>query len=199
MLHAVAHDDSDEYEDRGIYLLRKACKDGLGNELCKRSCVLFISWTSRVLGIALRFVHTNIVARDWERLAEFYVRVFSCIPVPPERRLSGRWLERATGIPGAKIRGTHLKLPGHGNEGPTLEIFQYYIGGKGSNRSVNSPGFAHIAFYVDDIEAVREAILEAGGSAVGELVRTVVPSVGEIEFAYMRDPEGNVIEIQHIR
>jgi len=49
-----------------------------------------MSWTSRVLGIALRFVHTNIVARDWERLAEFYVRVFGCTPVPPERCLSGR-------------------------------------------------------------------------------------------------------------
>ena len=165
----------------------------------KRSRVLFMSWTSRVLGIALRFVHTNIVARDWERLAEFYVRVFGCTPVPPERCLSGRWLERATGIPGAKIRGMHLRLPGHDDEGPTLEIFQYDVAGEASNRSVNSPGFAHIAFYVDDVEAVRDAILEAGGSAVGELVRTDIPSVGEIEFAYMRDPEGNVIEIQHIR
>ena len=149
--------------------------------------------------IALRFVHTNVVARDWERLAEFYVRVFGCTPVPPERRLSGRWLERATAIPGAGIRGAHLRLPGYGDEGPTLEIFQYDVGGEGSNRSVNSPGFAHIAFYVNDVEAVREAILEAGGSAVGELVRTNIPSVGEIEFAYMRDPEGNFIEIQHIR
>jgi len=147
----------------------------------------------------LRFVHTNVVARDWERLAEFYVRVFGCTPVPPERRLSGRWLERATAIPGAGIRGAHLRLPGYGDEGPTLEIFQYDVGGEGSNRSVNSPGFAHIAFYVNDVEAVREAILEAGGSAVGELVRTNIPSVGEIEFAYMRDPEGNFIEIQHIR
>jgi len=151
------------------------------------------------LVIALRFVHTNVVARDWERLAEFYVRVFGCTPVPPERRLSGRWLERATAIPGAGIRGAHLRLPGYGDEGPTLEIFQYDVGGEGSNRSVNSPGFAHIAFYVNDVEAVREAILEAGGSAVGELVRTNIPSVGEIEFAYMRDPEGNFIEIQHIR
>jgi predicted enzyme related to lactoylglutathione lyase len=157
-----------------------------------------MSRASRVLGIVLRFVHTNIVARDWKRLSEFYVRVFGCTPVPPERHLSGSWLERATGIPSARIRGVHLRLPGHGDEGPTLEIFQYDTRGTWSIGSVNSPGFAHIAFSVDDVEAVREAVLEAGGSAVGDLVRVEVPSVGEIEFSYMRDPEGNVIEIQHI-
>jgi predicted enzyme related to lactoylglutathione lyase len=154
---------------------------------------------SRVFGVVVRFVHTNIVAGDWERLADFYVRVFDCTPVPPERRLSGGWLERATGIPGAEISGVHLRLPGYGDEGPTLEIFQYDVGGEELSRSVNSPGFAHIAFSVDDVGSIREAVLEAGGSAVGDLVRVDVPSVGEIEFAYLRDPEGNVIEIQHIR
>ena len=40
-----------------------------------------------------RFVHTNLVARDWRRLARFYERVFGCTPVPPERDLAGQWVE----------------------------------------------------------------------------------------------------------
>ena len=73
----------------------------------------------------MRYVHTNIVAQDWRSLADFYILVFDCTPVPPERDLSGEWLDRATGIEGAHIRGIHLRLPGHDECGPTLEIFQY--------------------------------------------------------------------------
>ena len=35
------------------------------------------------------------------------------------------WLDSATGINGAHLRGMHLRLPGYGEHGPTLEIFQY--------------------------------------------------------------------------
>jgi predicted enzyme related to lactoylglutathione lyase len=31
----------------------------------------------------MRYVHTNIVAEDWRRLADFYAKVFGCTPVPP--------------------------------------------------------------------------------------------------------------------
>jgi hypothetical protein len=35
------------------------------------------------------YVHTNLIAHDWRALAEFYQQVFGCVPVPPERDLSG--------------------------------------------------------------------------------------------------------------
>ena len=41
------------------------------------------------------------------------------------RDLSGEWLDRATGLKNAHIKGIHLRLPGYGEGGPTLEIFQY--------------------------------------------------------------------------
>ena len=31
----------------------------------------------------MRYIHTNIVAKDWRRLADFYIQVFGCTPVPP--------------------------------------------------------------------------------------------------------------------
>jgi hypothetical protein len=58
-----------------------------------------------------RYVHTNLIARDWRALADFYQRVFGCVPVPPERDLSGPIMEAGTGVPGAHLRGMHLRLP----------------------------------------------------------------------------------------
>ncbi len=71
------------------------------------------------------FAHVNLVARDWRALVSFYTDVFGCVPVPPERDQSGDWLDTATAIPGLEIRGMHLRLPGHGADGPTLEIYGY--------------------------------------------------------------------------
>ena len=146
--------------------------------------------------IRARYVHTNLVAKDWQGLATFYERVFGCAPLLPERDLSGEWLEAATGVPQARIRGLHLRLPGYGDGGPTLEIFQYNRQVDQSKPAANRPGFAHIAFAVDDVAAARDAVLAAGGGVVGELVSVEIPGAGQIVFAYVTDPEGNIIELQ---
>lgn len=148
------------------------------------------------MAINARFAHTNLVARDWKRLARFYGQVFGCTPVPPERDLAGQWLDDAVGIPGARIQGIHLRLPGYGDTGPTLEIFQYAPAKEDLARAANRPGFGHIAFAVDDVEAARQAVLAAGGGELGKVVSVEVAGAGTITFAYLTDPEGNIIEVQ---
>jgi predicted enzyme related to lactoylglutathione lyase len=148
------------------------------------------------MAIASRYIHTNIIARDWKRLAAFYENVLGCTPVPPERALSGKWLEGATGVPGAEIHGVHLRLPGYGEDGPTLEIFQYTQLEERGKIAINRPGFAHIAFMVDDVTSARDAVIAAGGGVHGELVSTKIPGAGTITFIYATDPEGNIIELQ---
>lgn len=148
------------------------------------------------MSLESRYVHTNLVARDWRRLAGFYQQVFGCELVPPERDLHGPWLAAATGVTEARIQGVHLRLPGQGPEGPTLEIFQYESLVKTPEPATNRPGFAHIAFQVEDVESAREAILHAGGGRVGEVVTRTIPGAGEITFVYVADPEGNIIELQ---
>lgn len=143
-----------------------------------------------------RFVHTNLVARNWERLARFYEQVFGCAPVPPERDLSGQWLDEATGLPDAHIQGIHLRLPGYGDGGPTLEVFQYAKELGPFTPAANRPGFGHIAFAVKDIEAARQAVLAAGGGELGKVVSVEVAGAGAITFAYLTDPEGNIVEVQ---
>ena len=149
------------------------------------------------MNINPRYVHTNLVARDWKRLARFYEEALGCTRVPPERNLAGAWLEAATGVPEARIQGIHLRLPGCGDGGPTLEIFQYSPEAGRQEGAANRPGYGHLAFVVDDVPRAREAVLAAGGSAVGETVTVPISGAGTITFAYVADPEGNVIELQH--
>ena len=39
--------------------------------------------------IHAKYVHTNLIARDWKRLIRFYIDVFGCEPKGPERDMSG--------------------------------------------------------------------------------------------------------------
>jgi catechol 2,3-dioxygenase-like lactoylglutathione lyase family enzyme len=146
--------------------------------------------------MAARFVHVNLVARDWRKLAAFYERLFDCQPVPPERDLQGPWLERATGLAGAHIRGVHLRLPGGGERGPTLEIFEYQPQLPAPPGEVNRPGLGHLAFAVEDVDAARRAVLASGGQEVGPVTTVPIPGAGTITFVYLRDPEGNILELQ---
>jgi len=144
----------------------------------------------------VRYSHTNVIARDWRSLASFYESLFGCELVPPERDYAGADLEAGTGVPGAAIAGVHLRLPGHGPHGPTLEIYSYTPESDGPVPAVNRPGFAHLAFAVDDVEDARRQVLSAGGGPVGDVV-TLTTSMGDrITWCYVTDPEGNVVELQ---
>ena len=144
-----------------------------------------------------RYAHTNIVARDWRALADFYVAVFGCEEVPPARDIAGAWLDAATGLEGAHIRGVHLRLPGHGPAGPTLEIFQYdEAAARAAPVVANRLGYGHLAFAVDDVGAALARVLELGGARVGSVARTTVAGAGPLELVYALDPEGNVVELQ---
>jgi len=145
----------------------------------------------------IKFVHTNIIAQEWQKLAQFYINVFDCQPVYPERDLKGDWMDKLTNIPEVQVKGVHLRLPGYEN-GPTLEIFSYNKAElRENNPLVNAQGFAHIAFLVDDVDAVLQKLLEYGGSKYGELIEKELSGLGVIKVIYAKDPEGNIIEIQN--
>jgi catechol 2,3-dioxygenase-like lactoylglutathione lyase family enzyme len=145
----------------------------------------------------MRYAHTNIISTDWRKLVDFYVQVFQCRIVPPIRKQSGTFLAQGTGVPNAALEGAHLALPGYDDNGPTLEIYQYTQIEPLPPISPNTRGFGHLAFEVDDVAAVTGQVLQHGGSKCGEIVSKEIPGVGTITFIYIRDPEGNLIEVQN--
>ena len=147
----------------------------------------------------LRYVHTNIIARDAATLIDFYKQTLGCKSIGQNRDLRGPWLDKLTGLPQTPITGEHLLLPGYDTTHPTLEIFSYDNLRETLPPEVNRPGLAHLAFEVDDVEKTLAAILAAGGGQVGEVVTAAYPNNMEAVFVYARDPDGNIIELQSWR
>lgn len=146
--------------------------------------------------MAVRYAHTNVIAADWRKLARFYEDVLECVRLEPERSQSGTWLAQGTGVTDAVLGGVHLRLPGHGEGGPTLEIYSYREMLEKPETRANRQGFGHLAFAVDDVTVTLQAVLEQGGRALGEPVTTDVPGAGRVTFVYAADPEGNILELQ---
>lgn len=145
----------------------------------------------------VKYVHTNIIARDWKKLSQFYIEVFNCKPVYPERDLSGKWIDKMTNINDVHIKGIHLSLPGYEN-GPTLEIFEYKPTRSGNKElEINDQGFGHIAFHVDMVEDVLEKVLQNGGKKLGQIIKKDYGELGILTAVYVKDIEGNFIEIQN--
>ena len=144
-----------------------------------------------------KYKHTNIVARDWQNLARFYEKIFGCVRLLPERHLSGDWLGEGTRINHVRLSGIHLRFPGFGNNGPTLEIFQYDQSICKPETKANREGFGHIAFEVDDVGKALREVLDQGGKQLGKVVSREFPGVGLLTFIYVADPEGNIIELQN--
>ena len=143
----------------------------------------------------MRYVHTNLIAKDWRSLSNFYQKVFGCKPTGPQRDLSGQWVEDLTNIKNAHIVGEHLSFPGYEENAPTLEIFSYENSVDGE-KQINSYGFSHIAFEVQDVAKIVDLLIHEGGSVLGKIVSREYGKMGIGTFVYARDIEGNIIELQ---
>lgn len=141
-----------------------------------------------------RFKHVNIIAGDWDALARFYEQVFGCVRIPPESRISDPWLARGTGVPGARLRGLKLTLPGCDRGGPLLEIFQFSRSEEKLPARANRRGFGHLAFEVEDVAGALKEIVAHGGSALGD-VTVHKDDKGTFTFVFAADPEENALEL----
>jgi catechol 2,3-dioxygenase-like lactoylglutathione lyase family enzyme len=146
--------------------------------------------------IDAKFGHVNVTGRDWRRLAAFYTDVFGCEFVPPERDIRSADLDSATGLHDAHLTGAHLRLPGYGDGGPTLEIFQYDAIAPHPGTQVDRPGWGHVAFQVPDVPAAVEAVVGAGGARFGDVVAMRTRDGRTVTWVYTTDPDGNLVELQ---
>lgn len=147
----------------------------------------------------IHYSHTNLIAKDVDNMIAFYRDVLGCRSFGQARDLSGEWVDRLTGIPGAHIFGEHLALPGFAEGGPTLEIFGYDTVIPHAAPGVNASGFTHLAFAVDDVAVMLQAVLQNGGGQIGELVENRYADGRTITVVYATDPEGNILELQSWR
>ncbi|MDO1581522.1 VOC family protein [Rhizobium oryzicola] len=141
----------------------------------------------------MQIAHINLVARDADALARFYIDVLNCEPLRAPKVLSGEKVGRGNGLPNAQIYSIWLRFPGL--DRPFLEIHQHAEMVDRDLPRVNEPGFGHLSFAVDDVHAVLATVIKAGGTQIGEITDFGTADKPFL-IAYARDPEGNVLEFE---
>lgn len=144
----------------------------------------------------MRFSHFCIVARDGDRLAGFYKQVFGCEEIRPGKLISGENVSRGIGVSDAKIYSIWLSLPEMA--GPFLEIHEYAGTGNRETLCAKGPDYRHMSFIVEDIHSTSAEIVAAGGTKLGEITNLGTTDRPFLAV-YMRDLEGNVIELEEMQ
>jgi glyoxylase I family protein len=134
--------------------------------------------------------HTGITVADLERSLAFWQGVLG-FELSHRPHHTGDLASEVTGVPGAEILIAVLK--GYGYKIELLE----YIAPADRRRAKLRPcdvGSLHVAFKVDNLDAVLSAIAASGWRAVGK-PQTLEsgPNAGK-RVVYVRDPDGTIIE-----
>ena len=136
-----------------------------------------------------RMDHVGIVVDDLAAATEFFVELG--LEPQGEGVVEGRWVDRVVGLEGVRVNVAFMQTP-DGNR--RLELIEFHSpSNKGDNRHepANTPGIRHIAFAVEDIDAVVAGLRARGAELVGE-----VENYKDIyRLCYVRGPEGIIIEL----
>ena len=133
--------------------------------------------------------HIGIVVNDLAAATKFFVELG--LELQGEAPVEGRWVDRVVGLDGVRAEIALLQTPdGHGR----LELTKFHtptteVGNR--NEPANTPGIRHIAFAVEDIDAVVAGLRARGTQLVGELERYQ----DSYRLCYVRGPEGIIIEL----
>ena len=145
-----------------------------------------------------RIDHVNIVVRDMQLMIDFYRDVLG-MKVTKDVNISGDWIEQVVGLKDVKARVVYLELPA----GPRLELIEYESPTMIDSEQLGQPqmrGLRHLAFAVNDIDALHERLASAGVqfvSAVQQVpdAQVTFDASARKHLAYFRDPEGNLLEL----
>ena len=142
--------------------------------------------------------HVNIVVQDIERAARFYSEVLG-FQRGFEKTLEGEWIDKVTGVSGARALCVFMEAPCSESESKTrLELLQFLTPDSAveQNRLPNTRGIRHIAFTVDDLDALIQKLHVWDIKIVSEPVEVpfAVGALGRKRLFYFYDPEGNLLE-----
>ena len=133
--------------------------------------------------------HVGIVVDDLAAATEFFVELG--LKLLGEGRVEGRWVDRIVGLDGVRADIAMLQTPdGHGR----LELTKFHTPpAQGGDRHApaNTRGIRHVAFAVEDIDAVVAGLRARGAQLVGEVERYEE----SYRLCYVRGPEGIIVEL----
>jgi catechol 2,3-dioxygenase-like lactoylglutathione lyase family enzyme len=136
-----------------------------------------------------RMDHVGIVVDDLAAATAFFVELG--LELQGEGSVEGGWVDRVVGLEGVRAEIAMMETPdGHGR----LELTRFHApsGRAGDpHAAANTAGIRHVAFAVDDVDAIVAGLRARGTELVGELERYR----DRYRLCYVRGPEGIIVEL----
>ena len=136
-----------------------------------------------------RMDHVGIVVDDLAAATAFFTELG--LVLQGEGPVAGRWVDRVVGLEGVRADIAMMQTPdGNGR----LELTKFHSPShQGGDRQApaNTPGIRHVAFGVEDIDAVVAGLRARGVELVGDLERYE----DSYRLCYVRGPEGIIVEL----
>jgi glyoxylase I family protein len=135
--------------------------------------------------------HTGITVSNLDRSLVFWRDVLG-FELSHRTHQTGELASEITGVPGAEISLAVLKAPGH-----KIELLEYLAPPERKKhvdlRSCDV-GSTHVAFTVDNLDAVLNTIAASGWKTAGKpQTLQTGPNAGK-RVVYVRDPDGTTVE-----
>ncbi len=136
-----------------------------------------------------RMDHVGIVVDDLADAVAFFVELG--LDLQGEGPVEGGWVDRVVGLEGVRAQIIVLQTPdGHGR----LELTKFHTPSSDGGYQLapaNASGIRHVAFAVEDIDAVLARLRARGAELVGELGRYQ----DSYRLCYVRGPAGIIVEL----
>ncbi len=138
-----------------------------------------------------RMDHVGVVVDDLAAATEFFVEMG--LVLEGEAPVEGQWVDRVLGLEGVRADIAMLRTPdGTGRlELSKVHAPPYEGGIDDAQLPLNMPGIRHVAFLVDDIDAVLARLRARGAELVGTLERYE----DIYRLCYVRGPGGILVEL----
>lgn len=140
--------------------------------------------------------HVGFVVEDIERAIVFY-RDGLGMTLRHRQEQANEYTAKLVGYPAVHLLVAQMELPGgsNGKSGHTIELIQY-VRPPGEpcepeNRRIST---GHLAFEVDDLEAVRERVARYGATFLSETLDITAGINQGGKVVYFRDEDGITLE-----
>ncbi|GAB5494468.1 MAG: VOC family protein [Phototrophicaceae bacterium] len=136
-----------------------------------------------------RIDHVGIVVNNLPAMKAFFLEFG--LEMMGEAEVEGEWVERIIGLQNVKEDVAMLRTP---DGEATIELVKFHspLDEEGIQQALsNTLGIRHIAFAVEDIEAIVSKLEKKGAELVGE-IQTYEDSY---KLCYIRGPEGIILEL----
>lgn len=135
--------------------------------------------------------HTGFTVSSLEDSLAFWVGVLGFKLLYTLTFETGPFIEEVVGVPGAALRLAMVEGPGH-----MIELLEY---SSPNDRRTYKPrssdvGSVHLAFYVENIDALVARVASVGWSPVGKIQTVESGERKGLRLIYVRGPDGVTIE-----